>query len=279
MKIFDCFTFCDEIDVLKMRLDLHYDHVDRFYICEADKTFRGNPKPYNFQEHQYAFKKWGDKISYIKHSPRTDGIDLSYKDTSFNFTSQYWQIEHSQRNALASCLSYAEDEDVAIISDVDEFVDPAFFQMIKENSHARSFDVARLNMRNHYYFMNCSAVGENRKWRLPIAIKAAKWRETDNISHMRSFGDIGLGFENCGWHFSYLGGVEAIQKKISSFSHSEIDRPETNNQENILNSITSGVDYIGRDGHEFAFYPISHYPASIQNLMRGNPRFVKWTLF
>lgn len=279
MRIFDCFTFFDEIDVLKMRLELHYDHVDRFYICEADKTFRGKSKPYNFQENQHAFQRWQDKICYIKHSPNTDGIDLDYKDTSFNFTSQYWQIEHSQRNALAFCLSGADDEDIAIVSDVDEFVDPAFFQMIKNSGHARFFDVARLNMRNHYYFMNCAAIGENRQWKLPIAIKASKWKDTDNISHVRSFGDISLRFENCGWHFSYLGGVEAVQKKISSFSHSEIDRPEVNNKENILKSIMSGNDYIGRDGHEFAFYPIDRYPESIQNLMRSNARFVKWTLF
>lgn len=279
MRVLDCFTFFDEIDVLKMRLELHYDHVDRFYICEADRTFRGRPKPYNFQDSQHAFRRWQNKICYIKHSPKVKENDLEHKDTTFNLISQSWQIEHSQRNALSFCLSEANDEDVAIISDVDEFVDPAFFQMIKESIHARSFDIARLNMRNHYYFMNCAAIGENRQWQLPIAIKAKRWRDEDNISHMRSLGDIGLKFENCGWHFSYLGGVEAVQKKISSFSHSELDKPNINNKENILKSIASGIDYIGRDGHEFAFYPISHYPESIQSLMKENPRFVKWVLF
>lgn len=278
-KIFDCFTFFDEIDVLKMRLDLHYDYVDRFYICESDKTFRGQSKPYNFEDNRYAFKRWKDKICHIKHIANINEIDLSYKDVVFNFGSQYWTVEHSQRNALSSCLSDMADDDIAIVSDVDEFIDPAFFLMLRENDHARSFDIARLSMRNHYYFMNCAAIGENRNWLTPIAVKANKWKEIDDISTMRSHANIPMHFENCGWHFSYLGGVDAIQKKVSSFSHSEIDTPEINNEANIANSIMNGKDYIGRSGHEFAFYPISHYPEEIQRLMKNNPKFVRWTLY
>lgn len=278
MKIFDCFTFCDEIDVLKMRLDLHYEHVDRFYICEANRTFRGALKPYNFEDNRYAFKKWQEKITYIKHVSNIDDLDLSHRDASFNFQSPYWRLEHDQRNALSFCLSDAEGDDIAIVSDVDEFLSPAFFQMLKDSAHARSFDIARLGLRNHYYFMNCAAIGENREWRLPLAVKAAKWEETGNISEARSCLNIGLSFENCGWHFSYLGGPEAIQKKISSFSHSEVDIHEINNEDNITKSIENGVDYIGRPGHEFAFYPISSYPKEIQTLMKKNPWFVKWAL-
>ena len=43
MKIFDCFTFYNELDILELRLKEHWDHVDYFVISEANLTHQGNP--------------------------------------------------------------------------------------------------------------------------------------------------------------------------------------------------------------------------------------------
>jgi len=41
MKIIDCFTFYNEIDLLYYRLSILYEHVDYFIIVEANQTFSG----------------------------------------------------------------------------------------------------------------------------------------------------------------------------------------------------------------------------------------------
>ena len=44
MKIFDCFIFNHEIELLEIRLNILNDYVDKFVITEGDMTFSGFPK-------------------------------------------------------------------------------------------------------------------------------------------------------------------------------------------------------------------------------------------
>ena len=40
MRIYDCFTFYNEFELLELRLESLHDFVDYFIIVEADKTQR-----------------------------------------------------------------------------------------------------------------------------------------------------------------------------------------------------------------------------------------------
>ena len=62
MKIFDVFTFYNELDLLELRMNILGDSVDYFVINEANITFTGKPKPLYFAENRKRFKKWEDKI-------------------------------------------------------------------------------------------------------------------------------------------------------------------------------------------------------------------------
>ncbi len=53
-----------------------------------------------------------------------------------------------------------------------------------------------------------------------------------------------------GWHFSYIGGINSIIKKIKSFSHSEYDTPEYLNRESILRKIENGENIFNKQGDE-----------------------------
>ena len=46
IKIYDCFTFYNEFDLLELRLTELYNYVDYFVIVEADTTFTNRPKPF-----------------------------------------------------------------------------------------------------------------------------------------------------------------------------------------------------------------------------------------
>ena len=56
MKIFDCFPFYNELDLLELRLNELYDHVDRFVLVEANTTFTSKTKPFYFEENKFIKK-------------------------------------------------------------------------------------------------------------------------------------------------------------------------------------------------------------------------------
>lgn len=273
-KLIDAFTYCGEVQTLRMRLSLHYDHVDQFWIVEGDHTFSGKFKGWTFDGIRNQLLPWQDKIRFIPFEAPVVNLDFSRKDREFNFSSPAWLIENLQRNALSACLEEMSDDDIVIVSDLDEFIDPEVLSRLRHEK----IDVVRLSLMNHYYYMNCRAISGGKDWCMPLAVSAKWWRKNPDISTFRPCGAASWVVPHAGWHFSYLGGAEAITKKIASFSHTELDRPEINNIGHLAQCIETGKNFIGTEGHDFAFYPVASYPESIQNLMRKNRNFVRWTL-
>ena len=122
MKIFDCFTFFNELELLELRLESLYDVVDCFVIVEADKTHANVPKPFNFYEHRNDFKKYLSKIHYIM-----DTSTVPYKGVGD------WSLENNQRNNIMQGLTDAAPDDLILISDADEFPDPEIIKTIRES--------------------------------------------------------------------------------------------------------------------------------------------------
>ena len=56
MKIVDCFTFYNELELLNYRLNILDDVVDYFVIVEATHTFIGNEKKLYFNEYKEMVK-------------------------------------------------------------------------------------------------------------------------------------------------------------------------------------------------------------------------------
>ena len=105
--IYDCFTYFNEELLLELRLNYLDEIVDKFVIVEANKTFSGNPKKQNFDINK--FEKFKDKIIYVflEDLPETDNP---------------WVRESFQRNYIQEVLKKenAKDDDIVIVSDVDE---------------------------------------------------------------------------------------------------------------------------------------------------------------
>ena len=98
MKIFDCFTFFNELDLLEFRLKFLNDYVDHFVIAESNLTFNGKPKPIILRAKE-RFKKWEHKIIYLPVKQNTEGM-IFENDNSYNPVSAAWKLENEQRNAL-----------------------------------------------------------------------------------------------------------------------------------------------------------------------------------
>ena len=65
--VYDCFQFFNELDILKLRMHVLDDVVDKFVISEATVTFSGEKKPLYFQENREMFRELG-----IEHGQRAE---------------------------------------------------------------------------------------------------------------------------------------------------------------------------------------------------------------
>lgn len=231
-RLFDCFTFFNELDLLEIRLETLDSVVDFFVIAEAPITYRAHPKPLYFELNKQRFAKFLPKIRHIivDDLPTEKGFD------------QNWQRETLQRAALERGLADARDEDIIMLSDLDEIPTPA---KIKEaiNWH----DTLRVfHMRFFSYFANCESHPGNAYWvgtgmteyrlakgrfeyvlkklpthlrmrpnaslrkRISMRLKEASILLTRSLRIKR--------VRNGGHHFSWLGGADKVLQKRGAIS-------------------------------------------------------------
>lgn len=264
MKIIDCFTFFNELDMLEFRLKLLGDHVDHFVLAESNITHSGQPKPFYFEENKARFKQWKEKIIYLPVNQSTEGLVFD-AETSYNPQSAAWKLENGQRNALAAAKDIIADDDLVLLSDLDEIPDPA---VLKKTNPADSPVV--LSMLFHYYFLNCQNTGHERWWNGTIASTGKQFKAT-TPQELRDKRNDWPVVKKAGWHFSYLGGLEKIKEKIRSFAHTEFNKEEFLSDENIMEAMEKGKDVFKRPGVHYRFVSPLYYPGYLRNIMLQYP--------
>ncbi|TCL36078.1 beta-1,4-mannosyl-glycoprotein beta-1,4-N-acetylglucosaminyltransferase [Anaerospora hongkongensis] len=284
IKIYDCFTFFNEFELLELRLNLLNNVVDYFVLVESNKTFKNENKEYYFEKNQDKFKDYLDKIIHIKVN---DMPDYDPDDE--------WRLEVYQRNCIMRGLNNTSPDDIVLISDVDEIPKPNILELLNKNksdiifasrnrvqhnivqvikflpdslfkSHGiKLLDRTPLALEQDlfYYFVNCRSKG---KWSGTVITKAKNLSTPQQLRHRRSkFPRI----KNSGWHFSYLGGVNKIVLKLNSIiTETNVD---AYSGEYINNCIANGLDIYGREGSEFEyeFIDIDEVePAQMQDLVQ-----------
>ena len=123
MKIFDCFMYFDEEVVLDLRLNVLNEYVDYFVIVESIFTHKGDRRKLQFNHKK--FKKFQDKIIYLTYDEEPKNIEKillneneEEKSRKYIFNAAY--RENGQRNFIINGLDKAQDDDIILISDVDE---------------------------------------------------------------------------------------------------------------------------------------------------------------
>jgi beta-1,4-mannosyl-glycoprotein beta-1,4-N-acetylglucosaminyltransferase len=263
-KLFDCFTFFNELDLLEFRLRLLDSTVDYFVIAESNLTHSGKTKPFNFQNNRERFQPWEHKIIYLPVHQSTDGLVFESLQ-SYNPQSAAWKLENEQRNALLTAVEHMNENDLVLLSDLDEIPDPAAVSKLKSAKLPVSFSLLF-----HYYFLNAQNTGESRWWKGCIAATAAQFKK-QTPQGLRDKRDLLPSISKGGWHFSFLGGVEKIREKIAAFAHTEFQKEEFLNEEQIAAALHSGGDILKRQGVQFKFMPISYYPQKLQQVMKAFP--------
>lgn len=211
MKIYDCFTFYNELDLLELRLRETYDHVDVFVIAEATHTFQGKEKPLFLKENWDRFAPWHDKIRRI---------EITDLDPAAN----PWDNEAASREHLKEGLYDAEELDIIVLSDCDEILRPAALDIMRNGNRA----VYGTRMPLFYFRLNYLQVHPTQWWNGASAVRFKLLQGMEQLRKMRH--SIGIQensvIMHAGWHFGWMGDDVKAREKIASFAHSELNKPE-----------------------------------------------------
>ena len=266
--VYDCFQFFNELDILKIRLHVLNDVVDKFVISEATETFSGLKKPLYYEENKEMFKEFEDKIIHIIVDDTPEG-DTHVRDTF-------------QKNAVTRGLKDCTDEDIIIFSDLDEIPNPEKIKEILQDF--RKDKIYHFAQRMFYCYLNMEEVSgkllsyagefegvERKKW---IGTKMCSYqllREQNlKLGELRfpERKQIGIRVEDGGWHFGYMGGhgekdiSKRVQEKVVSAAHQEYNSKRVLSQ--VTDQIKDGKDIFGRDAKFVRCEIDESYPSYIR---------------
>jgi beta-1,4-mannosyl-glycoprotein beta-1,4-N-acetylglucosaminyltransferase len=279
--VYDCFIFFNELDLLEIRLNELNEVVDKFVLIEANKTFQNNHKPYYFEENKERFSPFLDKIIHIKLDKYPLFIPIINPFTP-------WKLEFFQRNSIVKGLVNCKPEDIVLISDVDEIPKAS---VLKEMLAKGIDQIYGLKMDMYMYFLNnqliydggSSMTIEQSKdgiWHCTAVLPYKLLKQKPNrlrkiIMRTRRRGEVFKIIPNAGWHFTYLGGVKNIIKKLEAFSHTEFNNDTFKSQEKIEEYITTGKDLFGRDMQFKMLENLETLPKFIQE-NANNPKYKEY---
>ena len=269
MTIYDCFQFFNEEIILDLRLNILDEYVSFFVIVESTTDHQGNEKKLNFDINK--FKKFQKKIIYIV-------VDDTVETVKKPHLGQNSLAEQHQRNSIMRGLKNCFDDDLVIISDVDEIPDLTKLNFLdKKNRYAvfsqKKFDY-KLNLLNETegeWHGSKICLKKNLKspqWLRDLKFKKYPFWRIDKTKNLQII-------KNGGWHFSYLQNPESILKKITSFSHGEHNTPKFANQKNIEEKIKMQKNIFGLD---FSYKKIDIDHTFPKYIIENKEKLKKWII-
>jgi beta-1,4-mannosyl-glycoprotein beta-1,4-N-acetylglucosaminyltransferase len=230
MNIYDCFQYYDEDFLLDLRLNILNQYVKKFIITEATYSHNGTKKKLNFDINRFA--KFKDKIIYLvvdKVPPKI--LKFVDKDTESEKGEKSilngMARDYFQRENLVRGLRDADDNDIVMISDLDEIPNLENIDLTKVKNKIIIFQQKmfyyKLNLLYKNFFWHGTKACKKKhlispQWLRNIKAKNyPKWR-VDLFFSKKKYTDLFI-IENGGWHFTYLKNPEDLEKKLLNFAH------------------------------------------------------------
>ena len=230
MKIYDCFMFYDEDVILDLRLNILNEYIDYFVIVESKFFHNGKERKLRFDIEKYT--KFRDKIIYIIQDNQPSGIQEILKSddegtVSAKEINNALLRENCQRNLISQGLKMAADNDLILISDVDEIPNLEKVKLKETKNEILMFvqDIFyyKLNryLPNFQWFGTKGCLKKNLKspqWLRNIKNKKYSFLRIDTFFSDKKY--INKKFINHGgWHFSNLKNAEDLELKLKSYLH------------------------------------------------------------
>ena len=228
MKIFDCFQFFDEDMMLDLRLNILNDYVDKFVIVENLYMHSGIKKKQNFKIEN--FKKFQNKIEYIlvDQLPK-DLLDIKkipLESRASRIIDNTLKIEHNQRNKILEGIKDSDDNDLILISDVDEIPN------LKDIKKKINKKIIFFKQKIFYYKFNLKYSGlywAGTKGILKKYLKSPQWLRDvkdrkypiwrlDTLFNKMKYNNVQF-IEDGGWHFTNFRSPKELELKLKNFGH------------------------------------------------------------
>ena len=251
MAIYDCFQFFNEEHILDLRFNILNKFVNFFVVVESTTDHQGNSKELNFDINK--FKKFKNKIIYIVVNNTAESIKKSH----------LWGeslVEQHQRNSVLRGLKNCLDNDLVILSDVDEIPDLTKLNIFNKNNKYAVFSQKMFNFKLNL-LNNTESNWHGSKICLKKNLKSPQWLRNLKFKKYPSWRidkpkNLQI-IENGGWHFAYLQNPKNISKKIKSFSHGEFNTADITDEANIEEKIKLQKDIFNR-GFSYSKVEIDH---------------------
>ncbi|MDN3506703.1 MAG: hypothetical protein P0S96_05695 [Simkaniaceae bacterium] len=200
-KVYDCFPFFNELELLEIRLHELNDVVDYFVLVESTETQRGGEKPLFFLENKERFAPYLHKVIHIILDERHPEFEM-------------WDREHYQRNEIMRGLNKCKNRDIILISDLDEIPRGLLIPHIKPEMKRRSIPTINFQMHQYRFHLNrrhlddflCDGT---------VATTFAHLKQS-SPQYVRDKRSKTWSFKNAGWHFTWMGGRERVRTKMQS---------------------------------------------------------------
>ena len=230
MNIYDCFMYFDEDLLLDLRLNTLDKFVKKFVITEATYTHNGSKKELKFDINK--FKKFKDKITYLIVDNQPENIlklvdGESKEERGEKLILNGMARDYYQRENLSKGLKEACDDDLILISDLDEIpnLDNLIFTKIKNRIliFKQKMFYYKLNLfYEDYTWLGTKAV-KNKNFISPQWLRNVKgknypkWR-VDTLFSKKKYSNLFF-VANGGWHFTCLRTPKELEKKLLNFAH------------------------------------------------------------
>ena len=286
--------YFDEEVVLDVRLNTLDKYVDYFVIVESSFTHKGDNKNLMFNHNK--FEKFKNKIIYLVCDKQPKGIEVVNENDSEGEKSRKYILnaalrENGQRNFIQNGLNKAEDNDIILISDVDEIPN-----LSEVNFNNISEKIIMFHQDMFYYKFDLKipnllwtgTKGCRKKYLLsPQWLRNVKDRKyfpfrIDILFSEKKYSSIKF-ISNGGWHFSNIKTAEEIEYKLKSYlHHREFDEQSLSVEEiqNIIENkkaiydlkVDKRVNKIG-DGSKLVKIKFEKLPIYIQ---QNKHNYMKW---
>jgi beta-1,4-mannosyl-glycoprotein beta-1,4-N-acetylglucosaminyltransferase len=230
MKIFDCFMYFDEDLLLDLRLNTLDKYVSKFVITDATYPHNGTKKKLKFDINK--FNKFKDKIKYIVVDEQPPNILPFYKNDSLDEKGEKlilngYARDNYQRNRLAVGIEEASNEDIIIISDLDEIPNLKNLNFEKIKNKIIQFKQKMFYYKLNLYYPDFEWFGSKAckkkyllspQWLRNIKSKKYSKFRLDLIFNKKKYNDSFYVLDG-GWHFTCIRTPEDLEYKLLNFAH------------------------------------------------------------
>jgi beta-1,4-mannosyl-glycoprotein beta-1,4-N-acetylglucosaminyltransferase len=287
--------YFDEEVILDLRLNVLNQHVDYFVIVESSFNHKGDKRRLKFDITK--FKKFKNKIIYLIFDNEPKKIKKIFQSDSedkksIKFILNAIQRENGQRNFILKGLNNASDNDLILISDVDEIPN-------LENINFDKIKAKIFIFKQHMFYYKFNLKLPNLIW---SGTKACKKKYLKSPQWLRNIKDKKYSYyrldayfsekkhinvkliDDGGWHFTNIKTAKEIEHKLKSYLHHrefDINPMTTNEIEKIIRdkkaiynlNVDKTVSKIG-NGDKLEKFPLQKLPKFLQNNLENYKEWI-----